>query len=264
MPETHEYIPKDFVWPREYAGLPDEDLDDLVVRHAPFEDVDVPYPDADFENDDSDSEDDESSSDDDESSDEDDEDDEEEEEEDDTRPSSSSSSSSTGDDTTLSSEETRSEAASSTSSSLSSRKRIDGGTDMSLPVPKKPTGKDLKKIKKHREKEAIRSIKRMRERREEAVAKARRLQALAEAENERRKTEAMDQADRAKAEATSGEHGSMVDELEEKKPMPVDVGFDPMREYSEEEITAMAIAQVRGNAERGLDENGKPKGGLLN
>ena len=132
---------------------------------------------------------------------------------------------------------------------------------MSLPVPKKPMDRD--EAMKLSAREAVFSIKRMRERREEAVAKARRLQALAEAENERRKTEAMDEADRAKAEATSGERGSMVDELEEKKPMPVDVGFDPMREYSEAEITAMAIAQVRGNAERGLDENGKPKGSLL-
>ncbi len=153
LPVTAEFIPQNFKWPPEYEGLTDEELDSLVVRHAAFEDVDVPYPDADFDSGDegegsgSDSSSGSDSDSDSDSDDDDDEDDEDDEDDDDTTEittvddtsASSSSSSSSSTSSSLSSARSSMSSSSSMGSSGALVVRKGGGTDMALPMPKKPS-----------------------------------------------------------------------------------------------------------------------------
>lgn len=284
-PTTQEYCPKGFVMPAEYAHLTDSELDAIHVRDdVPFEDVEVPYQKEELGSDASSSEDtssDESSSDDSDSDDESEEESEEEEEEGDDDRKALASGATSSAATTIGSDDGGSSEGDQSEDEVEMIEGPDGQLvpmkkkrkpkleDMEVPEPKPP--EPLEVYVERTYTEASAALVRMRNRRVAANERAQAQFLIALGAKERARLAEEERKERehlglpeitvetgSSAGNGAGKKGSKA--AGEAKPVSTeDVGFDPDKpDYTEEQLTNMAMELYFKNLEKGLDEEGNP------
>ena len=134
--------------------------------------------------------------------------------------------------------------------------RINLATNFSRGFPPPPWTQALKRMRDRR----IKANERARAAREHALAKKEREAVEAELAKEREGA-----ADTEESGSRVGGGGGTGKRAKKAEPVGADaVGFDASKEdYTEAELTAMAVELYKKNAELGLDEEGKPLPALL-